>query len=409
MADLPTDKNFYDWHQKLVSDGVLARMMINYYSDCDSIFKAQVNGEEVCYPIGTHPQLLWPHFTMEGVKYSGELEEYVEHDEDLIERAAQQFANNTDGSPEVDEIEDYLWNGEAYVVGNTGLDTKESSIELELADSDFYTTVTQNQKLASELVEAILDTHLVGSTTIVEDDVFEYELSIRERYFDSIVDRFKNSGEFKEGIGGTYLTLIQSGDEYYLLTGQRSSDVYVWPDMYTVFPAGLLKPADISTGNVLRDHLLSEYATEFYGLDNPTLATRAVSSLDQLLNSEDASFEITGMGVELVYGNFQVTGMLIIEYDDYIEFMQEHSEQSFQHEDISLIKLSELNEVIESFTHPLNITPTSGFALLNGLKYLDHETDIEQPVDVDIKQYMPDHPPRFEAGENGNVDLDVDW
>jgi hypothetical protein len=184
----------------------------------------------------------------------------------------------------------------------------------------------------------------------------------------------------------------------------------MWPDKYTIFPAGILKPADISTGNVLRDHLLSEYATEFYGLDNPTLASRAVSSLDQLLTSEDASFNVTGAGVELVYGDFQLSGLLIIEYDDYIEFMQENAEESFQHQDIALIKLSELDEVINSFAHPLNITPTSGFALLNALKYIDDKTDIEQPVDVDVKQYMPDKPPRFEDTSDGTVDLGLnDW
>lgn len=409
MADLPTDKNYYDWHQKLISDGVLSRMVINYYDDCDSVYKARVNGKELTFPIGTHPQLLYPHFTMKGVSYTGEFEEHKNHDDDMIKRAAQQLANNKNGGPEVENPEDYIWNGEAYVVNSTNLDTHDSSLELQLTDSDFYTTVTKNQQLANELVEAILDSHLVGSTTIVEEDVFENDLPVRERYFDSVVDRFKNSGEFKEGIGGTYVTLIQSGDEYYLLTGQRTSDVYVWPDTYTVFPAGLLKPVDISTGNVLRDHLLSEYATEFYGLEDPTLASRAVSSLNQLLNSEDASFEITGTGVELVYGNFQVSGLLIIEYDDYIEFMQENSEKSFQHEDIALIKLSELDEVIDSFVHPLNITPTSGFALLNALTYIDEETDIEQPVDVDVKQYIPDQPARFESNSDGNVDLNTDW
>lgn len=409
MANLPSDKNFYDWHQKLVSDGVLSRMVINYYSDCDSVYKAKVNGTELEFPIGTHPQLLWPHFTMDGVTYTDNFGEYEEHDENLIKRAAQQLSNNKDGSPDIESIEDYLWNGDSYVVNSTNLDTHDSSLELQLADSDFYTTVTQNQKLANELVDAVLEDHLVGSNTIVEDDVFANKLPIRERYFDSVVDRFKNSGEFKEGIGGTYVTLIQSGDEYYLLTGQRTSDVYVWPDKYTVFPAGLLNPADISTGTVMRDHLLSEYATEFYGLEDPTLASRAVRSLNQLLNSEDASFEITGTGVELVYGNFQVSGLLIIEYDDYIEFMQENSEKSFQHEDIALIKLSELDEVIDSFVHPLNITPTSGFALLNALTYIDDETDIEQPVDVDVKQYMPDQPARFESNSDGNVDLDLDW
>lgn len=408
MPDLPSDKNFYDWHQKLVSDGVLSRMIVNYYSDCDSVYKAKINGEEFTYPIGTHPQLLWPHFTMDGVKYKDKFDKHTEHDDELIEKAAQQLANNRDDSPEIDNTEDYLWNGDAYVVNSTNTGTHDSSIELELTKSDFYTTVTQNQKLAGELVEAILDTHLVGSQTIVEGDVFDNELPTRDRYFGSVVDRFKNSEEFKVGIGGTYVTLIQSGEDYYLLTGQRTSEVYMWPDKYTIFPAGILKPADISTGNVLRDHLLSEYATEFYGLDNPTLASRAVSSLDQLLTSEDASFNVTGAGVELVYGDFQVSGLLIIEYDDYIEFMQENAEESFQHQDIALIKLSELDEVINSFAHPLNITPTSGFALLNALKYIDDKTDIEQPVDVDVKQYMPDKPPRFEDTSDGMVDLGLD-
>lgn len=408
MADLPSDKNFYDWYQKIVSNGVLSRMMINYYSDCDSVYTAKVNGEVFSYPIGTHPQLLWPHFTMDGISYREDFDEFIEHDDDLIQRSAEQLANNKDGSPEAEDIGEYIWNGDAYVVDNTNLDTYDSSLELQLTDSDFYTTVTQNQKLASELVEAILDSHLVGSTTIVEEDVFENNLPVRERYFDSIVDRFKNSHEFKEGIGGTYVTVIQSGDEYYLLTGQRSSDVYFWPDKYTVFPAGILKPVDISTGNVLRDHLLNEYATEFYGIEDPTLASRAVSSLNQLLNSEDASFEVTGAGVELVYGDFQVTGLLIIEYADYIEFMQEHSEKSFEHQDISLIKLSELDEVINSFVHPLNITPTSGFALLNALNYIEEETDIEHPVDLEVKQYMPSQPPRFESNSEGNVELDLD-
>lgn len=411
MTELPNTPNYYDWLQDLTHNSVLDRLMKEYYADSDSVFTARVNGKEYSYSIGTHPRLLHPYFSIEGVKYDDSLEEYIEHDEELIQHTKNQTTFNKIGEIDASEedVKEHLWNGDSYIVNHTTIDQTDNSIEFTLTDSDFFTTVTQNQKLVVELMEAILDDHFVGSNQIISDDVFVNELPIRSRYFDSVVNRVKNSHDFKQGMGGTYVTIIESGGDYYLITGTRSSDVYVWPDAYTVFPAGLIQPTDISTGDIVRDHLLDEYAEEFFGLSDPTLASRSVKSLNQLLDSDDAEFHITGAGMELVYGNFQLSGLLIITYNDYIEFIEEHSEKSFQHQDISLIKLDELDDVIENFAHPFNITPTSGFSLLNGLNYLDEYTDIEQPVDVEIKQYVPEHPPRLETDLNGNIDLDVDW
>jgi hypothetical protein len=62
---------------------------------------------------------------------------------------------------------------------------------------------------------------------------------------------------------------------------------------------------------------------------------------------------------------------------------------------VSLLPLSDLPDVIDSLLHPQNITPTSAFSLLNGLHYLQTETDIDVPIDIDIDQYEPDRPDRL--------------
>lgn len=412
MTDLPDSTEYYEWLQDLTYDGVLNRLIKKYYSDSDALFTARINGEEYTYAMETHPRLLHPYISIENVYYDSNSSEYIEHDEDLIRHTKNQTTYNKLGKIDVDDdiVEEYLWNGDAYIVDYTNIDQKDNSVEFALTDSDFFTTVTQNQKLVSELIENILDDHFIGSKQIISEDVLgDNEFPIRERYFSSIVNRLKNSHDFKQGIGGTYVTIIESEGDYYLITGTRSSDVYVWPDAYTVFPAGLIQPTDISTGNIVKDHLLDEYAQEFFGLSDPTLSSRAVKSLNQLLESKDAEFYLTGAGLELVYGNYQLSGILIITYDDYVEFIEEHSETSFQHQDISLIKLDELDDVIDNFAHPFNITPTSGFSLINGLNFLKENTDIDQPVNVEIKQYMPEHSPLLETNENGNISLDKEW
>lgn len=406
--ELPDSDQYFEWVSKMQNNGVLENILFEYYSDeSENIYSVQVGDSTYQYPIGTHPQLLYPHFTVEGVTEPDDAEKVEWHDEELLEHIAKKTAW-TKGEIDTfdsDQLDEYVWNDPTYAVTNTS-ESSDSSVSFEISESDFYTVASRNTELSQELVDAILKDHFIGSTKISQSDVLSNDLAIRDRYFSSITDRLMNSHEYPIGIGGTYITILRSEDEYYLITGNRSSDVFVWSDMYTVFPAGFFQPSNISTGIPVRDNLLYGYSQEFFDDSNPNLSTHSVKSLNQFIESGNAQFYVTGSGVELVYGNYQVTGALVIEYDDYLKFIQDHSKRSFQHDSINIVKLSELEDIIETFADPQNITPTSGFALFNGLHYLDNETDLTIPLSIEIDQFQSEHPPRLGEGSGFNFEAD---
>lgn len=394
------NKKFYTWVSQVLDNNVLDLILQEYYDD-EEVYSVTVDGSEYSYSIGTHNQLLYPHIGAESVEdwdFESPMTD-AESDYEALQDYSQLLSlrkNNTVADdPEEIDIDDFLWNDPTYILTETEFDRPESSVTFSRTQSDFYTVTNRATELVFELVDAILEDHYVGSKQVSASDVLENELPLRDRYFSSIPDRVNSISERPHGVGGSYLTLIKADDEYHVFIGNRSEDVAFWPEKYSVLPTGFLQKSEVSLGHPLQQHMLTEYAKEFYDYDRPNSSSRAVKSLHQLLTSDDAKFDITGSGLNLLHGHMEFTGVLIINYDSYIGYMEEHTSESFVHDSVSLIPLSDLPDVIDSLVDPQNITPTSAFALLNGLHYLDEETDISIPVDVEVDQYEPDRPDRL--------------
>lgn len=404
ISELPKGESYFKWLRNLKRSSTLEKLVLEYYSDeQEHIYTAQAGGNTFTYCIGTHPQLLYPHFTNEGVIENGS--PVTDINEDAISQLARQTAYNKgelDSYTEEDQ-EKYIWNSGTYLVTGGKQDATSSSFTFEISESDFYTVASKNAELGHELISAVLQDHFVGSPQIDASSVLSEDLPLRDRYLSGIMDNILNAGEFPLGVGGTYLTLLRSEDGYYLVTGDRSSDVFVWPEMHSVIPSGFFQISDISTGNPIRNNLLYTYSKEFFDDSNPNLSTHSVRSLNQFIDSGNAEFHVTGSGIELVYGNYQITGLLMINYQDYVKFIQDHSKRSFEHDSINIIKLSKLNTLLDEFADSNNISPTSGFALFNGLHYLQNNTDISVPFDVEIQQFQSEHPTRLSESSTSTL------
>lgn len=394
MMDFPETTDFYEWKQMIESNGVRESLMKQYY-DSDLLYTVTIGDNEYSYPIGTHPQLLRPHFNSDHITKS-DFETSDVNEEELstvLDIIRNQINFNLSGELGTDISEDILWNENKYVVSGTVEETTDDSLTFELGLSDYYTSTFRSEKLSLEIIDAILEDHLIGSKTIVSEDVFKGDFPLRNKYFPSISERLKNCSTYRQGIGQTTLALLKKNEEYYILFAERSNNVHMWPGQNSVFPAGLLQPNNIASENILRDGLLEQFGKEFFDIDEPTLSSQPIGSLNQLIDSNDVDFTVTGAGLELVYGDFQVSSILVIEYKEYIEFIQNYHEESFEHTDIKLVKLSDLPEMIDSLASPTTITPTSQFALFNGLNYLSNEVDhISTPFDISVKQYQPHEP-----------------
>jgi len=303
------NKQFYTWVSQLLDDNVLDLLLQEYYED-DEVYSATVEGEEYSYAIGTHNQLLYPHIGKEAVEdwdFESPMTESKGEDYESLQDYVQLLSlreNDTIASdPEEIDIDEFLWNDPTYILTETEFDRPSSSVTFSRTQSDFYTVTNRATELVFELVDTILEDHYIGSEQISASSVLKHELPIRDRYFSSVSDRVQSISERPHGVGGSYLTFIKADDEYHLFVGNRSDDVAFWPNDYSVIPTGFLQKSEVSLGNPLQQHMLTEYAKEFYDYDRPNSSSRAVKSLHQLLTSSDAQFEITGSGLNLLHGH----------------------------------------------------------------------------------------------------------
>jgi len=272
--------------------------------------------------------------------------------------------------PEGNTVSDYMWNGDTYII-DSPLDLSQPPSEIVLKKSDFYSVVSHTSRL-------------IGEVLTQSDSSYR---SKRRKYFDTTASLSRNIDSFYRPLGGTYLTVVlDENGTYYLLVGRRSDKVVFWPSVLTAFPAGYFKPNDISYGSVVEQHLLSEYSREAMdGGKHSNNTSKGVNAITQLLRSNNASFNITGFGIEGFTVAAELTGVFMIENPEYTDYLFKNLEESYDVSHVTAVPLeNNAKSKIERMLTDEEMTPQTAFALGNGLKYLDNQTDIDIPFEISV-------------------------
>lgn len=290
-----------------------------------------------------------------------------------LEALATILAYQQDGTTELgadESVDDYMWNGLTYVLDEP-VDFS-TTPTLTLRESDFYSVVSHTSRLVGDV---LTDTH----------DTVRSE---RRNLFDTTGSLARNIDSYYRPLGGTYLTVVLDDDgTYYLLLGNRSDKVVLWPKLLTAFPAGYFKPNDISYGDAIDKHLLGEYSKEAMDVDLQTQSkntSKGVNAITQLLRADKASFDVTGFGIEGFTVAAELTGVLLIEYPEYTEYLFENLEESYDVSHVTAIPIQEsTREKFKRIFEEGRMTPQTAFALGTGLQYLDRHTDVPVPFEVE--------------------------
>lgn len=270
-----------------------------------------------------------------------------------------------------DQIGDYIWNGETYVMTDS-VDFNRPP-ELTIQQSDFYSVISHTSRLLGELLT----------------DEYNSVRSHRQKHFDTTGSLARNVGSYHRPLGGTYLTIVRDSDDmYYLLLGRRSNKVVLWSELITAFPAGYFQPNEVSYGDIFDQQLLSEYSQEAMAVSQkrqPTDSSKGVSAISQLLRAGEAEFALTGFGIEATTASAELSGVLLIDYPEYTEYLFNNLEDSHDVSHINAVPLKEeMGDKLRVLLANNKLTPQSAFTLGLGLKHLDEETDIEVPFDFEV-------------------------
>lgn len=283
-------------------------------------------------------------------------------------------AFNTDGRTNISqrEIRNYMWNGNTYTI-NSPLNLDQPITELSIQKTDFFSVISHTAKLLGSLY--------TDSYTDPRDP--------RRKHFDTAASLARNIRSYYRPLGGSYLTIVTDTDgTHYLLIGRRSGKVALWPNALASFPSGHFKPNEVTHGDVFDQQLLGEFAREAMDIkveSQPDNETKGVRGLEQLFRANEASFTLTGFGIEGATVAAETVGLLHIDYPEYTEYLFENLEDSYEVDHITALPINNsLPGRLNTLFKNQQATPQTLFALGTGLTYLKHETDIEVPFSVSL-------------------------
>lgn len=316
----------------------------------------------------------WVNMTERPTVTIAEGDEKTKIRDDDLEALATILAYQQDGKTELkdsESVDDYMWNGLTYVLDEP-VDFSQAPSEIVLRESDFYSVVSHTSRLIGDV--------LTDSQNSVRSE--------RRNRFDTTGSLARNLGSFYRPLGGTYMTVVLDSDgTYYLLLGNRSDRVVLWPKLLTAFPAGYFKPTDISYGDIIDKHMLGEYSREAMDVNLKAQSdntSKGVNAISQLLRADKASFDVTGFGIEAFTVSAELTGVLLIEYPEYTEYLFENLEDSYDVSHVTAIPIQEsTKKKFKRIFDEGRMTPQTAFALGTGLQHLDKHTDVTVPFEVD--------------------------
>jgi hypothetical protein len=385
VMSFPNSQKFYQWRYDLERQGVLHLLSQRYY-DSSVTYTVQVSGINHAVNILSQPQFIYDN--LESVQLTRPSTEEPSRNFDiqrLLELIRKQKTAEGKNPMDVDktDITDIIWNNKTYTL--TDISFTDNQLTLDTTFSDFYTVSSNRQTVHNELVQAITEVADIGDSKLPVQKILSKRFPIRDRLFPTFEAILSNISQFKSSIGLTTIIVIRGPERDYLLIAKRSPHVVTWPDHFSAIPSGFMQDSYIHLDSIEKEQFIDMYTNELFDVQNPTQKAPQAKGIKQLLKSELATFTLTGFGVIPLNITPQLSGICVIEYEEYLEYLEDNKNVNFENSNMQIIPTTELDVILPELFKNNSFTPTSEFALMNGLKYIESEyPEIEIPLDFEV-------------------------
>lgn len=389
MTDLQTtsilqDNPYYRWWYGIEKAGVPCRAVTEYYrkNDEEHLLTIQFDGEEFVYPLLTRDEWQWGSdeefdFTFDNETVQTDYQWY--YITSAVSRMS--YASDRVSVETVEELEEYIWNGELYTVNEISGD------EVSLIQSDFYSVLSSSEPYIAELNSFLYNSNISRATTDsdVQEIVQQSDFPIRDDGAQTLTQIVESSSETEFPIGGTYPVFLRTEEGYECIVSQRSTEVQSWPEYWSVIPAGYFAPGGIDERLGVLNQFYTEYCEELFGAVEGTVDSHndRVQEVELQMTRGDVEFAVTGIGVEGVGLSFEVSGVFIVHDREMAADMKESLDSNYEIENLRFMNLDNV-EMVRDFLTPDDVTPPSAFAFINALRYLQESLSSEcHPSSVD--------------------------
>lgn len=379
------DSPYYRWWYGIEKAGVPRQAVTEYYRnhDPDNILTLEFDDETFEYPILTRDNWVWGadtpfDFIFDDTEVQTDYQWY--YITSAVSRMS--YASDRVSIETVEELEDYVWNGELYTVNQVTDDS------VDLIQSDFYSVLSSAEPYIAELNSFLYNSNVSRATT--EEDVRsivrQSDFPIRDSNAQTLSQIIEASSETEFPIGGTYPVILRTEDGYECIVSQRSTEVQSWPEYWTVIPAGYFSPDGIDNRLGVLNQFYTEYCEELFGAVEGSVDSHndRVQQVELQMADGDAEFAVTGLGVEGVGLSFEISGVFIVNDVENATEIKGALDSNYEVESLQFMNLNDV-EMVRDFLTPDDVTPPSAFALINALQYLNESLPPEdQPESVKL-------------------------
>ena len=245
--------------------------------------------------------------------------------------------------------------------------------QLTYKHTDFTTVSTFDEILQQELFENIstyFSNEQATDSVDIQSLATDYTYPLRQEILANKNDILQNIPNLCRPINLTFLTVIKSKENYYIVVGKRTESSYYKTGLNTLIPSGLCRKTLINDSNTLIEKYADLYAQDLFDNKEPSVVDPHVQGLLDILNCDSTTFKRTKMGINLITMHIELAGVCIIETDGYLETLTKHkSTGSMKNQKLSLVPVSELDNQLEFMVQSL---PSSDlFCLSEGLSVLN--------------------------------------
>lgn len=379
------EREYYEWRNEAQRNGLLHDATLAYYlSDSKHLYTIVVDGELETAPIFTYRKWLQPLQPIDRPIAAVQDESIEsEYDEEALLPMVKSMAvaNGKDSGT----ANDFVWNGPVFAAINA----RTESPSYTLVESDYYTVKTSSEQLKEELYRSLYDRGVDADAQYLDivDHINEIDTPLRDKYYQN----FEDVLQFRDGprlVGGSAVTVFNTGDEYVIPIATRSSMVSESPGWRNPLPAGVLQPPEDDTPepsnddfSVLEDHVLTEFYESF--LENQDDDIEAFNQLESLLADEDAHMLYTASGIDCKQTYIQFYGLLFVDDPEYYQqYIADKDFSNWESEDVEMVSLSDEETLKELLSrHTMNPYNLLGFA--ESLFAMRDIFDVELPFPLD--------------------------
>lgn len=380
------DNPYYRWWYSIEKSGLPMQAMTAYYEQHDpsALCTISFGQDEFTYPILTRDSWSWTSSDgAESFIFNDEVRQ-TDYEWYYITSAISRMAYAADAVSvdTIEEIEEYVWNGDLYTVNTLHEDTD----EIELILSDFYSVLSSSEPFIAEVNSFLYNNNFSQATQseTVRELVTETDFPIRDSEAQTLDEIVSKSSQTEFPIGGTHPIILKTDTGYECLVSRRSTEVQSWPEYWTVVPAGYFAPDGIDKRLGVLNQFYSEYCEELFSETEGTVTSDSKKIREAELNQIEnkSEFVVTGLGVEGVGLSFEVSGLYVVYDEAAATQMKEDMDFNYEVDGATFLDLDDV-DAVRDFLSPDDVTPPSAFAFINALEFLQEELPVdEQPESV---------------------------